>query len=127
PPRQRRLRRRLSPHYRRGDRHARQAGHPGEQRRYHDRQDRGRDDRRRLVQRPRGESFGRVLLVPGSIGAHGFARNWAASKSGLFGLTKTLAKEAAYMLAKSGKRSDDSIGITVNTVTPGLITTDMTT
>jgi acetoacetyl-CoA reductase/3-oxoacyl-[acyl-carrier protein] reductase len=37
-----------------------------------------------------------------------------------------LAKEAAYMLAKSGKRSDDGIGITVNTVTPGLITTEMT-
>jgi acetoacetyl-CoA reductase/3-oxoacyl-[acyl-carrier protein] reductase len=30
------------------------------------------------------------------------------------------------MLAKSGKRSDDGIGITVNTVTPGLITTEMT-
>jgi acetoacetyl-CoA reductase/3-oxoacyl-[acyl-carrier protein] reductase len=49
-----------------------------------------------------------------------------ASKSGLFGLTKTLAKEAAYLLAKSGRRTDDGIGITVNTVTPGLITTEMT-
>ena len=39
---------------------------------------------------------------------------------------KTLAKEAAYQLAKSGKRTDDGIGITVNTVTPGLITTEMT-
>jgi NAD(P)-dependent dehydrogenase (short-subunit alcohol dehydrogenase family) len=41
-------------------------------------------------------------------------------------LTKTLAKEAAFMLAKAGKRSDDSIGVTVNTVTPGLISTEMT-
>ena len=35
--------------------------------------------------------------------------NYAASKSGLFGLTKTLAKEAAYQLAKSGKSTDDGI------------------
>jgi NAD(P)-dependent dehydrogenase (short-subunit alcohol dehydrogenase family) len=34
-------------------------------------------------------------------------------------MTKTLAKEAAYMLARSGKCA-------VNTVTPGLITTEMT-
>ena len=32
--------------------------------------------------------------------------------------TETLAKEAAYQLAKSGKSTDDGIGITVNTVTP---------
>ena len=44
----------------------------------------------------------------------------------MFGLTKTLAKEAAYQLAKSGKRADDGIGVTVNTVTPGLIGTEMT-
>ena len=64
----------------------------------------------------------------GSVGETGDIgrANYAASKSGLFGLTKTLAKEAAYQVAKSGKRTDDGIGITVNTVTPGLVTTEMT-
>jgi len=66
-----------------------------------------------------------VLSVVAETGNIGQA-NYAASKSGLFGLTKTLAKEAAYQLAKSGKSTDDGIGITVNTVTPGLITTEMT-
>ena len=50
--------------------------------------------------------------------------NYAAAKSGLFGLTKTLAREAALQLQRSGRT--DGIGITVNTVTPGFIETDMT-
>ena len=70
-------------------------------------------------------SLANVSSVVGETGNIGQA-NYAASKSGLFGLTKTLAKEAAYQLAKSGKSTDDGIGITVNTVTPGLITTEMT-
>jgi NAD(P)-dependent dehydrogenase (short-subunit alcohol dehydrogenase family) len=65
-----------------------------------------------------------VSSIAGEIGNIGQA-NYAASKSGLFGLTKTLAKEAAYQLAKSGK-GPGGIGVTVNTVTPGLITTEMT-
>jgi NAD(P)-dependent dehydrogenase (short-subunit alcohol dehydrogenase family) len=71
---------------------------------------------------------GRIVNVSSVVGETGNIgqANYAASKSGLFGLTKTLAKEAAYQLAKSGKSSDDGIGITVNTVTPGLITTEMT-
>jgi NAD(P)-dependent dehydrogenase (short-subunit alcohol dehydrogenase family) len=71
---------------------------------------------------------GRIVNVSSVVGETGNIgqANYAASKSGLFGLTKTLAKEAAFQLARSGKRSDDSIGITVNTVTPGLVTTDMT-
>ena len=32
--------------------------------------------------------------------------NYAASKSGLFGLTKTLAREAAFLLAKAGRLAD---------------------
>ena len=71
---------------------------------------------------------GRIVNVSSVVGETGNIdqANYAASESGLFGLTKTLAKEAAYLLAKSGKRTDDGIGITVNTVTPGLITTEMT-
>jgi NAD(P)-dependent dehydrogenase (short-subunit alcohol dehydrogenase family) len=77
-----------------------------------------------MVQRGTGRIVN-VSSVVGETGNIGQA-NYAASKSGLFGLTKTLAKEAAYMLAKSGKRNDDGIGLTVNTVTPGLIATEMT-
>ena len=51
--------------------------------------------------------------------------NYAASKSGLFGLTKTLAREAAFMLERAGKLDEDSIGLTVNTVTPGYTMTEM--
>ena len=71
---------------------------------------------------------GRIVNVSSVVGETGNIgqANYAASKSGLFGLTKTLAKEAAYQLAKSGKHTDDGIGITVNTVTPGLIETEMT-
>jgi NAD(P)-dependent dehydrogenase (short-subunit alcohol dehydrogenase family) len=71
---------------------------------------------------------GRIVNVSSVVGETGNIgqANYAASKSGLFGLTKTLAKEAAHMLAKSGKSTDDTIGITVNTVTPGLIATEMT-
>jgi 3-oxoacyl-[acyl-carrier protein] reductase len=70
---------------------------------------------------------GRIVIVSsviGEMGAIGQA-NYAASKSGLFGLTKTLAREAFFQLARSGKLSDDSIGVTVNTVTPGFVATDM--
>jgi acetoacetyl-CoA reductase/3-oxoacyl-[acyl-carrier protein] reductase len=70
---------------------------------------------------------GRIVNVSSVVGETGNIgqANYAASKSGLFGLTKTLAKEAAYQLAKVGK-DRDGIGITVNTVTPGLIATEMT-
>jgi acetoacetyl-CoA reductase/3-oxoacyl-[acyl-carrier protein] reductase len=70
---------------------------------------------------------GRIVNVSSVVGETGNIgqANYAASKSGLFGLTKTLAKETAYQLARSGK-SQEGIGITVNTVTPGLITTEMT-
>jgi NAD(P)-dependent dehydrogenase (short-subunit alcohol dehydrogenase family) len=50
--------------------------------------------------------------------------NYAASKSGLFGLTKTLALEAAIALRAAGKL-DAGPGLTVNAITPGLIETDM--
>ena len=51
--------------------------------------------------------------------------NYAASKSGLFGLTKSLAKEAVFQLARAQRPVGDGIGLTVNAVTPGFIATDM--
>ena len=60
--------------------------------------------------------YGRIINISSVIGsAGGFGQaNYAAAKSGLFGLTMSLALETA------GK------GITVNSVTPGFIGTDMT-
>jgi NAD(P)-dependent dehydrogenase (short-subunit alcohol dehydrogenase family) len=70
---------------------------------------------------------GRIINISSIIGETGNIgqANYAASKSGLFGLTKTLAREAAYQLAKGGKLTEDSIGVTVNTVAPGYIATEM--
>jgi acetoacetyl-CoA reductase/3-oxoacyl-[acyl-carrier protein] reductase len=71
---------------------------------------------------------GRIVNVSSVIGEMGNIgqANYAASKSGLFGLTKTLAREAAFLLARSGKLTEpDGIGLTVNTVTPGFTATDM--
>lgn len=70
---------------------------------------------------------GRIVIVSsviGEIGAIGQA-NYAASKAGLFGLTKTLAREACFQLARSDKLTEDQIGVTVNTVAPGYVATDM--
>ena len=71
---------------------------------------------------------GRIVNVSSVIGEMGNIgqANYAASKSGLFGLTKTLAREAAFLLAKAGRLTDpDGVGLTVNTVTPGFIATEM--
>jgi len=68
---------------------------------------------------------GRIVMISSVIGEMGNIGqvNYAAAKSGLFGLTKTLAREAAMQLQRSGR--SDGIGITVNTVTPGFIETEM--
>ena len=70
---------------------------------------------------------GRIIFVSSVIGETGNIgqANYAASKAGMLGLTKTLAKEAAFILGRAGKLSDDGIGITVNTVTPGFVATEM--
>ena len=65
-----------------------------------------------------------ISSIVGQIGNIGQS-NYAASKSGLFGLTTTLAREAAANLQKSGKADPDGIGLTVNCVAPGFIETEM--
>jgi acetoacetyl-CoA reductase/3-oxoacyl-[acyl-carrier protein] reductase len=76
-----------------------------------------------MIERGSGRIINISSLI-GEIGAIGQA-NYAASKSGMFGLTKTLAREVCYHLNKAGKLTEDSIGITVNTVCPGYIATEM--
>jgi acetoacetyl-CoA reductase/3-oxoacyl-[acyl-carrier protein] reductase len=70
---------------------------------------------------------GRIINISSIVGEMGNIgqANYAASKSGLFGLTKTLAREAAHQLGKAGKLTDDGVGLTVNTVAPGFIATEM--
>jgi acetoacetyl-CoA reductase/3-oxoacyl-[acyl-carrier protein] reductase len=69
---------------------------------------------------------GRIINISSVIGEMGNIgqSNYASAKSGLFGLTKTLAREACFQLQRSGKLGD-GIGLTVNTVTPGYIGTEM--
>ena len=70
---------------------------------------------------------GRIVNISSIVGEMGNIgqANYAASKSGLFGLTKTLAREAAFLLQRAGKLDDNGVGLTVNTVAPGFIATEM--
>jgi acetoacetyl-CoA reductase/3-oxoacyl-[acyl-carrier protein] reductase len=70
---------------------------------------------------------GRIVNISSIIGQMGNIgqANYAASKSGLFGLTRTLAREAAHALAKADKLHDNGLGVTINCVAPGFIETDM--
>lgn len=67
----------------------------------------------RLMMRQR---YGRIINISSVVGLHGNAgqANYAASKAGLIGLTKSVAKEYAAR------------NITANAVAPGFIETDMT-
>jgi len=71
---------------------------------------------RAILQHMLDRGYGRIVNISSVIGAAGgFGQaNYAAAKSGMFGLTMSLALETATK------------GITANTVTPGFITTDMT-
>ena len=70
---------------------------------------------------------GRIISVSSVIGETGNIgqANYAASKSGLFGLTKSLAKEAIFQLNRAQRPPGDGMGLTVNAVTPGYTATDM--
>jgi len=70
---------------------------------------------------------GRIINMSSAIGETGNIGqvNYAASKSGLFGLTKSLAREAIFQLNRAQRPPGDGIGLTVNAVTPGFIATDM--
>ncbi len=62
------------------------------------------------------QKSGRVVNISSVVGLRGNAgqTNYSASKAGLIGLSKSLAKELATR------------NVTVNVVAPGFITTDMT-
>jgi len=70
---------------------------------------------------------GRIVILSSLIGETGGIgqANYAASKAGLLGLTKTLAREACFQLARAGKLTTEGIGVTVNAVTPGYVSTEM--
>jgi acetoacetyl-CoA reductase len=71
---------------------------------------------RAILQHMLDRGSGRIINISSVIGSSGNIgqANYAAAKSGMFGLTMSLAQETARK------------GITVNSVTPGYITTDMT-
>ena len=70
---------------------------------------------------------GRIINISSAVGEMGHIgqANYAASKSGLFGLTKSLAREALFQLGRAGKLKDNSVGVTVNAITPGYVETEM--
>lgn len=70
---------------------------------------------------------GRVINVSSIVGEIGNIgqSNYAASKAGLLGLSKTMAREVSFLLERSGKLADNRVGLTVNVVSPGVIGTEM--
>jgi 3-oxoacyl-[acyl-carrier protein] reductase len=71
-------------------------------------------------------AYGRIVFLSSTsaLGNRGQS-NYAAAKAGLFGLTTSLAREAAWGLGREGKLGEDDRGLTVNVVSPGYIATQM--
>ncbi len=69
---------------------------------------------------------GRIVNISSIVGEMGNIgqANYAAAKSGLFGLSRTLAREAAQEQKKNGQLGN-GVGVTVNCVAPGFIETEM--
>jgi NAD(P)-dependent dehydrogenase (short-subunit alcohol dehydrogenase family) len=78
---------------------------------------------RHMLERGTGRIIN-ISSIIGQIGNIGQA-NYAASKSGLFGLTMTMAREAASQLARKDDYDPDGPSVTVNAVAPGFIHTEM--
>jgi acetoacetyl-CoA reductase/3-oxoacyl-[acyl-carrier protein] reductase len=70
---------------------------------------------------------GRIINISSIIGQTGNIgqANYAASKSGIFGLTMSMAKETAFALKRAEQLDPYGVGITVNAVAPGFIETEM--
>ena len=69
-----------------------------------------------VIEHMRGREYGRIISISSVVGQTGNIgqTNYAASKAGLIGFTKSLAREVAHR------------GITVNAIAPGFIVTEMT-
>lgn len=69
---------------------------------------------------------GRIINVSSIVGQVGNIgqTNYAASKSGLLGMTKSMALETAFLLKRSGKLGVEP-GLTINVVSPGVVATEM--
>ena len=82
---------------------------------------------RAVLEHMHEQGSGRIVNISSIIGQIGNIGqvNYAASKSGLFGLTMSLAREAAFALKRSGQLDPYGVGITVNAVAPGFIETEM--